>query len=129
MSVFVLLCVAPPPASLPNSISTPTLVARLWKTSHIVAMEGSKQTGSEIPDSTPHKMSLHQSKNLYDQKDIKIWINQLISLQCKAHQFHCQLTVRINRPPLVLYQSVTLDVTSEDRRIGISLRETNLLRV
>ncbi len=29
----------------------------------------------------------------------------------------------------VPYQSVTLDVTSEDRRIGISLRETNLLRV
>ncbi len=29
----------------------------------------------------------------------------------------------------VPYQSVTLDVTSEDRQIGISLRETNLLRV
>ncbi len=29
----------------------------------------------------------------------------------------------------VPYQSVTLDVTSEDRRIGISLRETNPLRV
>ncbi len=29
----------------------------------------------------------------------------------------------------VPYQSVTLDVKSEDRRIGISLRETNLLRV
>ncbi len=29
----------------------------------------------------------------------------------------------------VPYQSVTLDVTLEDRRIGISLRETNLLRV
>ncbi len=31
--------------------------------------------------------------------------------------------------PVVPYQSVTLDVTSEDRRIGISLRETNPLRV
>ncbi len=29
----------------------------------------------------------------------------------------------------VPYQSVTLDVTSEDRRIGISLRETYPLRV
>ncbi len=40
-----------------------------------------------------------------------------------------QKTSQVTYVTLVPYQSVTLDVTSEDRRIGISLRETNPLRV
>ncbi len=38
-------------------------------------METRKQTGSEIEDSTQPK----KSKNLYDQRHMKTWINQPIS--------------------------------------------------
>ncbi len=49
-------------------------------------MEASKWTGSETVDSTQPKKPQLPSKKLYDERNIKMWINQLISLH-----FHCQL--------------------------------------
>lgn len=50
MSVFV-LSVIPPTDNLPISIFTPRVA--IWrKTQHIAAIEASKQTDSEIVDST-----------------------------------------------------------------------------
>ncbi len=49
------------------------------KQQRIAAMEVSKQTGSEIADSTRLKMPRHPSKKLYEQRNIKAWINQLIN--------------------------------------------------
>ncbi len=48
---FVLFCVIPPTAILPNNISTPK-VARWWKIQRITAMEAGKRSGSDIADST-----------------------------------------------------------------------------
>ncbi len=39
---------------------------------------------SEFANSTRSKSLRHLSKKLYDQRNIKMWINQLINLQCKA---------------------------------------------
>ncbi len=51
MSVFVLVCVIPPTANLPSSISAPW-VGSWRKTQRISATEAFKRTGSEIADST-----------------------------------------------------------------------------
>ncbi len=81
MSVFVLVCVVPPTANLPNSILTPQ--AASWrKTQHTASMEASKQTGSEIAHCTQSKKPLHPSNKLYDQRHNKTQINKLINLQC-----------------------------------------------
>ncbi len=66
MSVFVLVCVTPPTASLPNRISTPRVAS--WRKTSIAAMEASKRTGSEIADSTQPK---NPSEKLYEQRHIK----------------------------------------------------------
>jgi len=59
LSVFVLVCVTLHTSSSPNSISTPR-VASWQETQCIAAMEMSKQTGSEIADSTqPKKPDIH----------------------------------------------------------------------
>ncbi len=81
----VLVHVILPTASLPNSISTPW-VTNMWKTQRTAAMEASKWTGSETVDSTQPKKPQLPSKKLYDERNIKMWINQLISFH-----FHCQL--------------------------------------
>ncbi len=69
MSVFVSVCVNPSTASIPNSNSTPR-VASWRKVQYIAAVEASKQTLSEIADSTQPKKCWHQSKQLYDQNNI-----------------------------------------------------------
>ncbi len=87
MFVFVLVCVTLPTASLPNSI----LIAQVgswWKTQHIAGLEASKCTGSDIVYSIPDLKSLYR---LYNQRNIKTWINQLINLQRKLVTFYCQL--------------------------------------
>ncbi len=61
MSVFVLVCGTPPAANLANSIAT-LQVASWQKTQRIAAMAASKQTGSEISDSTQPKDSRHPSR-------------------------------------------------------------------
>ncbi len=55
MHVFVFVCVTPPTANSPNSISTHR-VASWWKTQHTAAMEASKQSRSEIADFTDLKI-------------------------------------------------------------------------
>lgn len=88
MSVFVLAYVIPSTANLPNSIPPPRVAS--WC---IAAMEVSKQTGSEIANSTRPKKPLHLSKKLYEQGNIKTRINQLISLQCKAHRLPLSISL------------------------------------
>ncbi len=56
--LFDLVCVTPPTANLPNSISTPR-DASWWNTQHIRAMEASKRTESEITDSTQYNIRIH----------------------------------------------------------------------
>ncbi len=52
---------------------------QLMKTQRIAAMETRKQTGSETEDSTQLKKT-EKYKNLHDQRHMKTWINQPISL-------------------------------------------------
>ncbi len=62
MSVFVFVCVVPPTAGLPNRISTPRVASR-QKIQRIATIETSKQTGSEITDSTLPKKPHPPSKS------------------------------------------------------------------
>lgn len=89
MSAFLLVCVTLPSANAPNSILAPQVA--IWcKIKHTAVMEASKQTGSEITHSIQPKKKKkkhwHLYKKLYEQRQIKMCINQLINVQCKACQ-------------------------------------------
>ncbi len=84
MSVFVLVCVIPLTASLPNSILT-FRVASWWKTQRIAAIKPGNELWSEFANSTRSK----KPKAIYLKSSmtrgiLKMRINQLINLQCKA---------------------------------------------
>ncbi len=72
------------------------------KLSSIAAMEVSKQTGSEIADSTWPKKPWHLFKKLYEQRLIKTWISQLINLQCKAPFTPRTITIKITIKIMIL---------------------------
>ncbi len=92
MSVFVLVCVIRPTSNLTDSIST-ARVASCQKTQRITAMETGKWIASDIADSSPPIKPQHPSKKLYEQRSIKIQINQLINLQCKAYRIPLSITI------------------------------------
>ncbi len=122
MTVFVLVCVTPPTANLTNSIST-ARVASWQKTQQIAAMGASKQTGSEMADSDRPKKPRHQSKKLYDQRNIKTRINQLNNLHCLA----CHFSLSIAIVPLAYLNLAThMNVESEEEQAG---EMTNILNL
>jgi len=104
-----------PTASSSNSISTPR-DASWQETQSIAALETSKQTGSDIADSTKPKKPRYPPKNLYEPEQFKTQIIQLINLQCVSLLgFRCQLRAFLLR---VHKLATRVSVESEKEGVG-----------